>query len=45
VVATTTNKPLQDLMRAHVVEHFGMTRSSMRCESRYESDYDNGYDE
>ncbi|PYX30165.1 MAG: serine hydrolase [Acidobacteria bacterium] len=45
VVETITNKPLQDLMRAHVFEPFGMTRSSMVWENRFESDYANGYDE
>jgi CubicO group peptidase (beta-lactamase class C family) len=45
VVETITNKPLQELMKAHVFEPFGMTRSSMVWESRFESDYANGYDE
>jgi CubicO group peptidase (beta-lactamase class C family) len=42
VVETVTNEPLQDLMRTHVFEPFGMTRSSMVWESRFESDYANG---
>ena len=45
VVETITNKPLQDLMKTHVFEPFGMTRSSMVWENRFESDYANGYDE
>jgi CubicO group peptidase (beta-lactamase class C family) len=45
VVETITNKPLQDLMRPHVFEPLGMTRSSMFWENRFESDYANGYDE
>ena len=32
-------------MRTYVFEPFGMTRSSMVWESRFESDYANGYDE
>jgi CubicO group peptidase (beta-lactamase class C family) len=44
-VEAITNKPLQDLMRARVFEPFGMIRSSMVWESRFESDYANGYDE
>jgi CubicO group peptidase (beta-lactamase class C family) len=45
VVETITNKPLQDLMNTYVFEPFRMTRSSMIWESRFESDYANGYDE
>jgi CubicO group peptidase (beta-lactamase class C family) len=45
VVETITNKPLQELMRTRIYEPFGMTRSSMVWESRFESDYANGYDE
>jgi CubicO group peptidase (beta-lactamase class C family) len=45
VVETVTNKPLKDLMRTYVFEPLGMTRSSMVWESRFESDYANGYDE
>lgn len=45
VVETITNKSLQDLMRADVFEPFGMARSSMVWETRFESDYANGYDE
>jgi len=45
VVETITNQPLQELMRTRIYEPFGMTRSSMIWESRFESDYANGYDE
>ena len=45
VVETITNKPLQDLMKTRVFEPFGMTRSSMVWESRFENDFANGYDE
>jgi CubicO group peptidase (beta-lactamase class C family) len=45
VVESITGKPLQDLMKTYVFEPLGMTRSSMIWESRFESDYANGYDE
>ena len=45
VVETITNKPLQDLMKTRVFEPFGMTRSSMVWESRFENDFADGYDE
>jgi len=45
VVETITNKPLEELMRTRIYEPFGMTRSSMIWESRFESDCANGYDE
>jgi CubicO group peptidase (beta-lactamase class C family) len=45
VVESIANKPLQELMKIRVYEPFGMTRSSMIWESRFESDYANGYDE
>jgi CubicO group peptidase (beta-lactamase class C family) len=45
VVETITSEPLQDLMRTHIFEPFGMARSSMVWDSRFESDYANGYDE
>jgi CubicO group peptidase (beta-lactamase class C family) len=45
VVEAVTKKPLPDLMQQYVFEPFGMTRSSMVWESRFESDYANGYDE
>ena len=45
VVETITGRSLEDLMREHIFEPFGMTRTSMVWESRFESDYANGYDE
>ncbi len=44
-VETVTKRPLEELMKDHVFQPFGMTRSSMVWESRFESDYANGYDE
>jgi CubicO group peptidase (beta-lactamase class C family) len=45
VVETITKKPLEDLMMEHVFLPFGMTRSSMVWQDRFESDFANGYDE
>jgi len=45
VVETITKQPLQELMQAHVFQPFGMTRTSMIWQDRFESDYANGYDE
>ena len=45
IVETVTKKPLEDLMRDHIFEPFGMTHSSMVWQSQFESDYANGYDE
>jgi CubicO group peptidase (beta-lactamase class C family) len=45
VVETITKQPLEDLMRTHVFEPFGMTRSSMVWQSHFQSDAANGYDE
>jgi CubicO group peptidase (beta-lactamase class C family) len=45
VVETVTDKPLQELMQAHVFQPLGMTRTSMVWEDRFEGDYANGYDE
>ena len=45
VIETVTKKPLQDLMREHVFQPFGMSRTSMVWESSFESDFANGYDE
>jgi CubicO group peptidase (beta-lactamase class C family) len=44
-VETITKRPLEDLMRDHVFQPFGMTRTSMVWQDRFESDYANGYDE
>ncbi len=45
VAETVTKKPLEDLMRERIFVPFGMTRSSMVWQSRFESDFANGYDE
>ncbi len=45
VVETVTKKPLEVLMQKHVFQPFGMTRTSMVWQDRFESDYANGYDE
>jgi CubicO group peptidase (beta-lactamase class C family) len=44
-VETVTKKPLEELLREHVFQPFGMTRSSMVWDSRFENDYANGYDD
>jgi CubicO group peptidase (beta-lactamase class C family) len=45
VVETITKRPLAELMQQHVFKPFGMTRTSMVWEDRFESNYANGYDE
>ena len=45
VVETIMKKPLGELMRQRIFLPFGMTRTSMTWEPRFESDYANGYDE
>jgi len=45
VVETVTGKPLEELMRERVFQPFGMSRTSMTWQDRFESDYANGYDE
>jgi CubicO group peptidase (beta-lactamase class C family) len=45
VVETVTKRPLEDLMQEHIFKPFGMTRTSMIWQDRFESDYANGYDE
>jgi CubicO group peptidase (beta-lactamase class C family) len=45
VVETITGKPLEELMQKRVFEPLGMTRTSMMWQSRFDSDYANGYDE
>jgi CubicO group peptidase (beta-lactamase class C family) len=45
IVETITNKPLKDLMQEHVFAPFGMTRTSMISEPRFDTDIANGYDE
>jgi CubicO group peptidase (beta-lactamase class C family) len=45
VVETVTRRPLNELMRERIFQPFGMARTSMIWESRFEGDYANGYDE
>ena len=45
LVETITNQPLEELMREHVFQPLGMTRTSMVWQDRFESDYASGYDE
>lgn len=45
VVESVANRSLEDLMREYVFVPFGMSRSSMVWQERFESDYANGYDE
>lgn len=45
VVETITKQPLEKLMQEHVFQPFGMTRSSMIWQERFEDNYANGYDE
>jgi CubicO group peptidase (beta-lactamase class C family) len=45
VVETVTKKSVTALMKEHVFQPLGMTRTSMVWEPRFEDDYSNGYDE
>ena len=45
MVETITKKPLEELMQERVFQPLGMTRTSMMWQSRFDSDYANGYDE
>lgn len=45
VVETVAKKTLEELMQARVFQPFGMARTSMVWQDRFESDYANGYDE
>ncbi len=45
VVETVTRKPLEELMQEKIFQPFGMTRSSMVWQARFESDHASGYDE
>ena len=45
VVETVMKKSVNDLMAERICRPLGMTRTSMVWESRFESDYANGYDE
>jgi CubicO group peptidase (beta-lactamase class C family) len=42
---TVTRQPLEQLMQEYIFQPFGMKRTSMLWEPRFESDYANGYDE
>jgi CubicO group peptidase (beta-lactamase class C family) len=44
-VETATKERLEDLMQKYVFKPFGMTRTSMVWNERFENDYANGYDE
>ncbi|HTA41675.1 MAG TPA: serine hydrolase [Bryobacteraceae bacterium] len=45
IVETVTHRPLQDLMRERIFQPFGMSRTSMVSEARFDSDLAIGYDE
>jgi len=45
VVETITRKPLVELMQDRVFGPFGMARTSMVWQGRFDGDYANGYDE
>jgi CubicO group peptidase (beta-lactamase class C family) len=45
VVETVTRRPVEDLMRERIFRPFGMTRTSMLWQDRFETDYANGYAE
>jgi CubicO group peptidase (beta-lactamase class C family) len=45
IVETVTHRPLEELMQQHVFQPFGMARTSMLWQDRFESNFANGYDE
>jgi CubicO group peptidase (beta-lactamase class C family) len=45
IVETITDRSLAGLMREHIFVPFGMTRTSMIWEPRFETDFANAYDE
>jgi CubicO group peptidase (beta-lactamase class C family) len=45
IVETITKKSVTELMKEHIFQPLGMTRTSMVWEQRFEDDYANGYDE
>src|SRR5204863_2364871 len=45
VVEAITKRSLAELMQQYVFQPFGMSRTSMVWEDRFETDYSNGYDE
>jgi CubicO group peptidase (beta-lactamase class C family) len=44
-VEAATKRSVEDLMRERIFQPFGMTRTSMVWQDRFETDYANGYDE
>jgi CubicO group peptidase (beta-lactamase class C family) len=44
-IETVTHQPLEMLMQEYVFQPFGMKRTSMLWQPRFESDFANGYDE
>jgi CubicO group peptidase (beta-lactamase class C family) len=44
-VEAITKRPLEELMQEHVFQPFGMTRTSMVWQERFEANSANGYDE
>lgn len=45
IVETVTKKPLDILMQEKIFQPFGMTRTSMVWQERFENNFANGYDE
>jgi CubicO group peptidase (beta-lactamase class C family) len=45
VVETITGKPVADLMKERIFDPFGMTRTSMTYETRFDNDLASGHDE
>lgn len=45
VIEAMTNKSVADMMQARIFKPFGMTRTGMTWEDRFEDDYAIGYDE
>lgn len=45
VVETITKRPLEELMQERVFRPFGMTRTSLVWQDKFENDHANGYDE
>jgi CubicO group peptidase (beta-lactamase class C family) len=45
IVESVTNRPLEELMQTFVIQPFGMIRTSMVWQDRFDGDYANGYDE
>jgi CubicO group peptidase (beta-lactamase class C family) len=45
VVETIMKQPLEELMQQHIFHPLGMTRTSMVWQTKFDTDYANGYDE